>query len=496
MIRALASSVWMLAAVGCVQIFGFEPGTVIESGSGAGGNGTVGAGSGAGGGVGGGDVMPTGDTVWSRSFGDGADQYGGGIVVSGDAVTVVGDFLGTLDFGAGVLLNEPDDFDIYVAQLATADGATRWSKGFGDGDEQFAHDAAADATGNVFFTEGMSGQANFGSRILTSAGESDAYVALLDASGNHVWSDNYGDGTSQWGTGVAISASGKLAFTGGYNDFVDFGDGVMGNNGDLDVFVAVFDAPRQLAWQKGFGGPAPDGGEGSDEGMAVAFDSQQNVIVAGYFKNDMSIDGVDLGHSGETDVFVAKFDPNGNVLWAHGYGDGGDDLALGVAVSSTDDIYVVGTFNGTINFGGPNLDSAGTFDAFVLRLTPEGNFAAQMRAGDAEQDVAQSVAVDAKGHVVVLGYFQHTIDWGSPLTGSADGFRDLFIVKLDPDLGQLWGRAWGSDGWQGDWQADDLALDKDGYIYLSATFEGTVDTGVNVHTSQGGRDLLVAKLKP
>jgi hypothetical protein len=108
------------------------------------------------------------------------------------------------------------------------------------------------------------------------------------------------------------------------------------------------------------------------------------------------------------------------------------------------------------------------------------------------------VAVDAQGNAVVIGFFRETMDWHGPqpLVSAHPETSDLFIVKIDADFNYVWDRVWGDAANQGDWFNEDLALDEHGNIYVSASFEGTVDTGVNVHTCQGAFDVLVAKLKP
>jgi hypothetical protein len=440
--------------------------------------------------------------VWSRSFGDSSEQFGRSIAVSDDRVVVFGDFFGAIDFGVGAHLGDPEDLDIYLATLAAADGAAQWSKAYGDaGAWQWGDDVAVDASGNISLTGSFGDTLSFGGPLLNSSGEDDVYLAGLDQSGGHQWSNRYGDDTTQIGWAVDISASGKLAAAGSYNDIINFGGGPLSNEGDLDVYVAVFNAQHQLMWQKGFGS-SHSTEDSSDEGLAVAFDSQENVIVAGYFKNDMVIDGLFLEHDGEHDAFVAKFNPSGTLMWAKRFGYGGGQDAFGLAVSNApglvDFIYVVGGFEGAINFGGPDLVSTnGSYDAFLAVLTPDGNFHAQLGAGDFDEDMIEAVAIDAQGNAVLMGFFRGTMTLGNAqLMGNPES-RDLFIVKLDPSLNPLWSRVWGdAQGWQGEWLGQDVALDAQGYVYVTATFDGAVDTGVNVHQSQGNWDLLVAKLKP
>jgi hypothetical protein len=188
-------------------------------------------------------------------------------------------------------------------------------------------------------------------------------------------------------------------------------------------------------------------------------------------------------------------------MWAKAYGDG-DAVSFGLAVGPDDAIYVAGGFDGNLDFGGGALQGFG-WDAFVGVLDPDGGFIWQWSGGSyTDNDFAESVAVDAQGNLVVAGCFEESIDVGGmePLAGSP-GNRDLFIAKLDPSFALLWSRVWGDGSGEAN-QADDessstdLAIAPDGSIYISTSMQGTIDTGANVHESAGGRDLLVAKLKP
>jgi hypothetical protein len=80
-----------------------------------------------------------------------------------------------------------------------------------------------DASGNVFVTGILDGTVNFGGGSLASAGSSDIFLVKFDPSGNHVWSQRFGDATEQRGYSVVADGGGNTFLTGGMQGTVNFG---------------------------------------------------------------------------------------------------------------------------------------------------------------------------------------------------------------------------------------------------------------------------------
>ncbi|HET6348011.1 MAG TPA: SBBP repeat-containing protein, partial [Candidatus Krumholzibacteria bacterium] len=163
---------------------------------------------------------------------------------SGNAL-ITGYFSLTQDLGGPPLVSAGGE-DIFIAKFDPL-GAHLWSHGFGDADEyadQKGMGIAADAVGNVFLTGYYSGSADFGGGVLAAAGI-DVFAAQFDPSGNHVWSQLFGDNNAQDGYTVATDASGGILFAGEFDGSIDFGGGPVVNsappgNGSWNVFLAKF----------------------------------------------------------------------------------------------------------------------------------------------------------------------------------------------------------------------------------------------------------------
>lgn len=238
----------------------------------------------------------------------------------------------------------------------------------------------------------------------------------------------------------------------------------------------------------------------------MALDSSGNVLIAGYILGDVDLDPgpgtATLTSAGNQDIFVLKLDPDGNYLWAHGFGSTETDLGTSVAVDSSGNVYVTGYFRGTVDFdpgaGVQNLVSAGGEDIFVLKLDSVGDFVWARRIGGLGRELSYGIAVDDTANVYTTGSYGGTIDF-DPGAGTANltaaGGIDVFLCKLDSTGDFAWARSMG--GGSND-EGYDLAVDSDGYIYLTGTFAGTADfdpgAGTSNLTSNGNDDVFIEKV--
>jgi len=184
-----------------------------------------------------------GDHVWSQSFGDTESQIAHAVVTDGsDSILVTGFNSGVVDFGGGPIATAGTS-DIFIVKLDAA-GSHDWSQGFGDESVQFGQDLTVDGSGNVTVTGRFQDTVDFGGGPLTSAGSDDIFVARFDAAGIHLWSERFGDASSQEGCGITTDASGNVFSTGHFKGSVDFGGGPLTSTGsaDIDIYVVKFNA--------------------------------------------------------------------------------------------------------------------------------------------------------------------------------------------------------------------------------------------------------------
>ena len=272
------------------------------------------------------------------------------------------------------------------------------------------------------------------------------------------------------------------------------------------IIAACIIAVTQLSaqtyeWAKTFGGTK------SDYAYSVTVDASGNIYTTGYFEGTADFDpgsGSDNHTSnGGTDIFVQKMDANGNLLWAKTFGGSDYDKAYSIAVDANGNVFVTGEFGGTVDFdpgsGTDNHTSNGGADIFVEKLDANGNFLWAKTFGSSgyNQDVGNSIAVDANGNVFVTGWFSDTVDF-DPGSGTdnhtSNGGADIFVEKLNANGDFQWAKTFGEANYD---RGYGITVDNSGNVYTIGSFLDTVDfdpgTGTDNHSSSKF-DIFIQKL--
>ncbi|MDD5544887.1 MAG: SBBP repeat-containing protein, partial [Acidobacteriia bacterium] len=223
------------------------------------------------------------------------------------------------------------------------------------------------------------------------------------------------------------------------------------------------------------------GGSGTDVASGVALDGTGNVYVAGH--SNASWGSPVHPYSSGYDVFVAKLNSSGNLIWNTFLGGSGGDYDSAVAVDGNGNVYVTGQSNAS--WGSPVRAYTGGYDAFAAKLDSSGNLIWNTFLGSSGNDVGNAVAVDRSGNVYVAG--QTEASWGSPVR-AYNARLDAFAAKLDSSGNLIWNTFLGSS-------TDDYALgvvvDGSGNVYM--TGESLASWGSPLRAFSGF-DAFVAKL--
>jgi hypothetical protein len=340
-------------------------------------------------------------------------------------VVVTGFFEGGVDFGGGSLVSAGLS-DIFVAKF-NANGAHQWSQRFGSTGFDSGEAVAVDRSGNVLVTGGFEGTVDFGGGDLVGAGYKDVFVAKYDPSGAHEWSCRFGGTGYEEGYGIAVDGLESAVVTGYFEGGVDFGGGSLVSAGLEDIFVAKYDSSGTHHWSRRFGST------GSDYGEAVAVDGSGNVVVTGFFGGGVDFGGGSLTSAGLEDIFVAKYDSSGTHQWSQRFGSTGYDDGYGVAVDASGEVVATGVFEGTADFGGGDLISAGYSDIYVAKYNAIGAHEWSQRFGGTADDYGEDVAVDGSGKSLLTGEFIGTVNFGGGDLVSA-GSTDIFLLKLGDEM--------------------------------------------------------------
>jgi hypothetical protein len=152
--------------------------------------------------------------------------------------------------------------DCFLAAFGSADGASRWSRSFGGPADDVCAGIANDGSGNVYLAGGFGGAVTVdpASGPLTSAGGTDVLLASFTSAGVPRWSRRFGGAGDDAGRAVALDGNGNVYLTGEFRDTADFGGGPLTSAGETDVFVASFTSAGSPRWSRRFGGVKSDRG--------------------------------------------------------------------------------------------------------------------------------------------------------------------------------------------------------------------------------------------
>lgn len=405
---------------------------------------------------------------------------------------VVGNFLSdSMDFGAAVLVNtNPGSTDIFLAKY-DPDGILIWAIGGGAEGFDEAKSIAVDRFGNSY-TVGVftSAVIIFGDDTLTNAaaGFFDFFIVKRDQGGNVLWAKSGGGDGFDYALSVAVTDSGQCCLTGYFSsNTLSIGSDTLTNLGGYDLLLVKYDTDGAVLWARSAGGL-------DDEyARSVALSGAGECVLTGSFKSTTIAFGTHvLSTLGGSDIFVVKYDGEGDVLWAARAGGGLSDIARAVAVDDSGRSFITGSYNSYgIDFGTGPLPHSGNYDLFIAKYDTDGMALWAEMAGGSGSDEAYSIAVDGAGNSYVAGSFNSpTISFGSGTLASAGG-DDLFIVKYDRDGFVLWSTGAGGMGSE---TAFGISADQSGNYCVAGSYSSdTIRLGPDTLTRDGVEDIFIVK---
>jgi hypothetical protein len=354
----------------------------------------------------------------------------------------------------------------------------------------------------------MSPTITMGSTTLTNAGSTDIFIAKLDTSGNVLWAKSAGGSNQDAGYSVATDALGNLYLAGHFSsNTITFDTTTLTNNNtnnSADIYIVKFDGDGNVMWVKSFGG------QGWDYCNSIAVDGFGNAYIIGGFSSlSLTFDTFLLTNLNTYyDIYIAKFDTNGNVLWAKSAGNNYSDYGYSITTDTSDNIYVAGYFvSPTITFDTitlTNVENNGTtLDLFLVKYDTSGNAVWAKSAGgigiNNSDGYMPSVKTDAMGNTYVTGHFRSlTISFDTiTLTNTTNNSFEVFLVKYDKYGNVLWAKS--ASGTNDDVGLS-AAIDSYGNVIISGWFKSSTIT-FNSYTltnanTNASTDIYLTKYDP
>lgn len=301
------------------------------------------------------------------------------------------------------------------------------------------------------------------------------------------WAKRGGLWAYDYGEGISTDPYGNVYIAGKYEENAIFSGVTLPCQGNHDIYTAKYDPYGNLLWIRTGGGPS------GDYAHAVCTNST-NVYISGEIEGSNTTikfpgSSITLTAWGNNDVMCAKYDLNGNLIWAKRDGGYNNEKAQGVAVDPNGNLYVCGYYENTTDFGNNWFGCAGAQDAFLVKYDANGNFQWVRHMGGPGRDEGKGLKCDAAGNVYMCGMYKNGCNFMGQYLSAPNGYVNAYLAKIDPYGNLKWVRTgggnWDDVGWA-------LTIDNYGKIFMTGEFNADANfSGQHVYTS-GSADVFVA----
>lgn len=350
-----------------------------------------------------------GDSVWAQSIGTSIQSIKydgkGNLFVTGKSLTNT----------------------FFISKLDTS-GVVSWTKQ--DNKNSYGTSLIIDNFGDIYVTGNYSDTLTLYSDTLVPPiiGNIYFFIAKYNTLGNCLWVKQ---GGKAYSNSISIDTAGSCFITGRFYGKSNFGIDTLISNGGADIFIAKYDNIGNCLWAKSAGG-AHYVGYSIDQGYAICNSLSGNVYVTGSCTDTTTFENTILNSaSSANDVFIAKYGMNGDLIWVKRFGSTSDDEGRTIAIDAQENIYVGGSHTYPITFGSITLPYIGNYDLFVTKFDSNGNIIWATNAGGSVwNEYANGILIDHNNNVIFCGQFSQPAYFGNDTLYSIGGSQNGYIAKL------------------------------------------------------------------
>lgn len=369
-----------------------------------------------------------------------------------------------------------------------------WAKVEGKYAYDYGYGISTDNSHNVYVAGKYEEDAIFSGTTVTCAGNHDMYLAKYSPSGSLIWIRTAGGVLGDYAHAMVCDKANYVYVAGeieGTNSVIHFSGSstTLTSLADNDIFLAKYDLDGNLLWARSAGG------YGGEKALGVTYDNSGNIYICGNYKDTVTFGGTTtLYPSGERDIFVAKYDANGNFIWAKSAGGPNREEALSIQCNSTGDVYVCGIYSDGAVFGSTTLTTPVTatghyLNAFLAKYSSDGTMQWLKTAGSDYDDVAWSLTIDNADKVYVAGECNGYVLFDShPIT--TVGSTDIFVACYDGSGNVSWATSAG-----GILPDRARAIGTDGTnLFITGQFGDNAVFGTTTKTAADSADIFISGL--
>jgi hypothetical protein len=374
-----------------------------------------------------------GNILWVQSPGGASNGQAWAVTVDNDSNIIVGGCFtaDSISFGSLTLHNQYwPTHDNFVVKF-NASGNPIWARSSGSMYDDVLRSLCTDTLGNVYITGVLErNPAIFDSITINNINQNDLFIAKYDANGAIQWVKTAGEYDNELGTSITSDAEGNILFTGYFSSRKLIFDNdtltnLFYNNGySSDIFAIKCNTNGNVLWAKSFGG------ERWGSGNSIKADLSGNVYVTGDFHGWMYFYGDTLqaiDSAGYGDIFLVKYDINGNPLWAMHAGSYDDDTGLSLAVDHSNSVIIAGSVGATCIFDTATVSGAAFY---ITKYSSSGSIIWVKSKVNGYSNSINSLAIDNQDNILVAGEYGQDIVLGLDTLHGNSNYTDVLIAKL------------------------------------------------------------------
>jgi hypothetical protein len=349
---------------------------------------------------------------------------------------------------------------------------------------------APGSDGQFYLSGEFEDTTQFGDKMMISSGGSDVFLVKNSGNGSAVWANRIGGTDYDYVQKIIADDEGNVIIAGYFYGSTLIGPDRYTSYGSQDIFIAKFGPDGNFLWSDRAGGPSADYISG------LALDAEQNPVITGYFYGELQFGDTSLISVSSSDIFTAKFDTGGNLLWATTAGGSSSDQSRSVSCDAGGNILISGSFYYDISFGDTTITTINPVGVIVARYTPDGRFDRAFQLDGTYLSPEVYIAGCHDGSFYLSGNFSEDVTFGD-ITFSAGEFnQDIFIARYDSSFDVEWARLASSGSSD---QVISLALDPNENLYITGHYLDTISFGTVVLPYTlccGSREIFIVKYDP
>ncbi|CAA6817179.1 MAG: Unknown protein [uncultured Aureispira sp.] len=307
--------------------------------------------------------------------------------------------------------------------------SAEWVKSIpGDAFEQ--NSSIAQAPCGDIYTVGFFQGSSFGP--LNNLGSEDGFISKYNEQGQLVWVKQLAGSSADRINGITIGSDNEIYIVGEFRGTVRYNSDSLVSFDQLDVLVAKIDSAGHFQWA------TSATGWGYESAYDISLSPNGNLLVTGYYENNLDFGSFSLLANNLRDVFIMALDQQGNPLWLESLSGPSVEYGRSIATDTSNNIYLTGVFRDFLYPNGGTLSGFGSYDAFLAKYDPTGQLLWIKAMGGPSADEGYCVNVDPKQDIVLVGWYDRSMLIDTlTLNGSKE--EDGFAAKFSPNGDLIWG---------------------------------------------------------